>query len=314
MALREGLSRVLNEYLTVSQREAFKENPLADFLRNNLPETVFKLLSEDPGLMCKGSAGQGNWARGPWVAIYDRLITTTAHSGYYPVYLFREDMAGVYLSLNQGMTELKKQYKSDAKTALSSRAMNFRAMLGTKPGFIQNIDLAPSAPSNDTAFYEAGNIYAKFYPKDRLPNEEQLVSDLHAIMDLYEQIKNSSEGGSIGLELEGDEPPGLHFEDATRFRIHKKIERNAALTKDVKKLQGYNCQICGMSFEEIYGEIGRGFIEAHHLRSLASIKGEKVAYDPLKDFAVLCANCHRMVHRSGILNDMEKFKRLFSVN
>lgn len=82
--------------------------------------------------------------------------------------------------------------------------------------------------------------------------------------------------------------------------------------KENKKLQGYNCQVCGISFEEIYGEIGRGYIEAHHLRSLASIKGKKVAYDPKKDFAVLCANCHRMVHRSGILDDMEKFKKEFA--
>lgn len=311
MALREGLLRVLSEYGKISKEESFAKNPLANFLRQDFPTTIFKLLNKNEGLICKGSAGQGNWARGPWVAIFDKLITTTAQSGYYPVYLFREDMAGAYLSLNQGMTELKRQYKSDAKTALSSRAMNFRAMLGEQPGFIQNIDLTPSASSNDTAFYEAGNIYAKFYPNNMIPSEEQLVADLHAIMDLYEKLILANEGGSLDPEPEGDEPPGLHYEDATRFRLHKKIERNTALTKDVKKLQGYRCQVCGMSFEEIYGEIGRGYIEAHHLRSLASIKGRKVAYDPQKDFAVLCANCHRMVHRSDILDDMRKFKGNF---
>ncbi len=218
-------------------------------------------------------------------------------------------MVGVYLSLNQGMTELKRQFKSDAKTALFSRAANFRAMLGSQPGFLQEIDLSPSSPSNDTSFYEVGNIYAKFYPKDRLPSEDQLITDLHAIMGLYEQLKFANEMASMGPEPEDDEPPNLHFEDATQFRMHKKIERNPALTKDVKKLQGFTCQICGMTFEERYGEIGRGFIEAHHLRPLATIKGEKVAYDPRRDFAVLCANCHRMVHRSGILDDMGKFRK-----
>lgn len=309
MTLREGLFRVLNEYIPTASRENIAQNPLAEFLRNDLPVTIFKILGEDGRLMCKGSAGQGNWARGPWAAIFDKLITTTAQSGYYPVYLFREDMAGVYLSLNQGMTEVKNTYKSDAKTALISRASNYRAMLGTKPGFLQEIDLSPSSPSNDTAFYEAGSIYAKFYSKDKIPSEDQLIVDLHAIMELYEQLKFTNDGGAKKPQLEDDAPPGLHFEDATRFRIHKEIDRNPALTKDVKKLHGYTCRVCGMTFEERYGEIGQGFIEAHHLRSLASIKGEKVAYDPIKDFAVLCANCHRMVHRSGILDDMEKFKR-----
>ena len=46
-------------------------------------------------LLFKGSAGQGNWAVGPWVAIFDARVTDSAQNGYYPVYLFREDMRGV---------------------------------------------------------------------------------------------------------------------------------------------------------------------------------------------------------------------------
>lgn len=309
MPLREALERVLNDYLQVSQNEIFARNPLAHFLRHEFPSVIFKILDNNDGLICKGSAGQGIWARGPWAAIFDKLITTTAQSGYYPVYLFREDMAGVYLSLNQGVTAIKNQYKSDAKTALNSRAENFRAMLGPNLGFLPKINLSPSSSNNDTAFYEAGNIYAKFYPKDKIPSEEHLHADLYAIMDLYEQLKFAQEGGISGPETEGDEPPGLHYEDATRFRLHKKIERNPTLTREVKRLQGYSCRVCGMVFEKKYREIGRGYIEAHHIRPLSSIKGKRVAYDPLKDFTVLCANCHRMVHKSGVLDDIEKFKR-----
>ncbi len=39
-----------------------------------------------------------------------------------------------------------------------------------------------------------------------------------------------------------------------------------------------------------------GFIEVHHLRPIASCPGE-IEVDPRTDMAVLCANCHRMVHR-----------------
>jgi hypothetical protein len=41
------------------------------------------------------------------VAVFDRLITKTARQGFYIVYLFRGDLNGVYLSLNQGVTSIR---------------------------------------------------------------------------------------------------------------------------------------------------------------------------------------------------------------
>jgi 5-methylcytosine-specific restriction protein A len=308
MPLRECIERILTDYLTAAG-EDFKEHPVAQFLRTDFRDTVASTNGVSDHFIFKGSAGQGVWAKGPWVGIFNPLVTITPQSGYYPVYLFREDMQGVYLSLNQGMTEAKKLYKSDAKTALRARAANFRAMLGTQSAMFPDIviDLAPSAPSNDTAFYEAGNICAKFYLANHLPTEAQLISDLSNMLQLYQTLFEGVIRSDTGSS-EDDEPSGLHFEDATKFRLHKRIERNAKLSKDVKKLQGYVCRVCGTDFEERYGAIGKGYIEAHHLKSIASIKGTKVAMDPLKDFAVLCSNCHRMVHLSGCLADIEKFK------
>lgn len=181
-------------------------------------------------------------------------------------------------------------------------------MLGTQITMFPDlaINLAPSAPSNDTAFYEAANICAKFYPLEQIPTEVQLIEDLLGMLQLYQALV---EGGNEGSGAsEGDEPMNLQYEDATKFRLHKRIERNATLAKDVKKLQGHVCKVCSIDFEQEYGAIGRGYIEAHHLKPFASLKGTKIAMDPIKDFAVLCSNCHRMVHRSGCLDDIEKFK------
>lgn len=310
MALRDGFERVLSEYQVASQ-ETFTQHALANYIRRELRDAVAKAAGDNERLLFKGSAGQGNWARGPWVAIFDKLVTASAQSGYYPVYLFREDMTGLYLSLNQGMTEAKRLYRSDAKTALKTRAANFRAMLGKESaGYPElNIDLRPLDQSNDTAFYEAANICAKFYPKGNLPNEAQLIEDLVNMIRLYEtliQVEANSEVSSTTVE--GDEPPAMEYEDATRFRMHKRIERNANLAKAVKKYHGYTCQVCNINFEARYGEIGKEYIEAHHLKPLSTLKGQKVAMDPVKDFAVLCANCHRMIHRSGCVDDIVKFK------
>ncbi|WP_345796272.1 DUF3578 domain-containing protein [Castellaniella sp. MT123] len=129
MGVREGLERVLREY-PLARQEDFTQHVLADFIRHGLRDDVAHAVGQSDRLLFKGSAGQGAWARGPWVAVFDKLVTAGAQSGYYPVYLFREDMTGLYLSLNQGMTEVRRLYRSDAQTALKSRAANFRAMLG----------------------------------------------------------------------------------------------------------------------------------------------------------------------------------------
>lgn len=308
-AVRQGIERVLGEYLAAS-KEAFTHHQLANFIRKDLRDAVADATGEKDRLRLKASCGQSQWARGPWVGIYNPVVTTSAQHGYYTCYLFREDMQGVYLSLNQAMTEAKENYKSDAKTALQARAGNFRAMLGSQLNRfpLLDIDLAPDSPHNDTAFYQAGNICAKYYPVTKLPSEEQFVTDLRDMLKLYEALIVGQTDGEYSSDVEDDFPHGIDHEDATRFRLHKRIERNDGLIKKVKKAHGCTCAVCGLNFEGRYGPIGKGYIEAHHLIPLASIKGTKVAMDPIKDFAVLCANCHRMIHRSGCVDDVEKFK------
>jgi len=41
---------------------------------------------------------------------------------------------------------------------------------------------------------------------------------------------------------------------------------------------------CGFNFEKEYGEIGKGFIESHHLTPLYPLKGQKIDLDPKKRF------------------------------
>ncbi|MDR3446929.1 DUF3578 domain-containing protein [Dyella sp.] len=310
-ALSDGLSKVLQGYLSAA-KEPFSKHVLANFIRGALTDLVANLLQGyAPNLEVKGSAGQGVWARGPWVGIFDPLVTISAQSGYYVCYLFKEDMSGVYLSLNQGMTEAKKNYKADAKTSLAARAQNFRAMLGSRVSaeLVTEIDLAPSAANNDTAFYEAGNICAVFYSAKSMPGEATVREDLARIVSLYRSLIEAELAADSALDEEGDLPPPSMLEDGTKFRLHKRIERNARLVRLVKQSKPSNCEVCGLDFAERYGALGIGYIEAHHLRPVSSLKGTKAELDPLRDFAVLCSNCHRMVHKSGLIDDLERFKR-----
>src|SRR5206468_223032 len=67
-----------------------------------------------PTLRVDWSVGQGDLARGAWVAFIDTRITDTTQRGIYGAFLFREDMSGVYLTFNQGVTEPKKTHGATA--------------------------------------------------------------------------------------------------------------------------------------------------------------------------------------------------------
>ncbi|MFD6197009.1 HNH endonuclease [Mycobacteriaceae bacterium NPDC060252] len=56
------------------------------------------------------------------------------------------------------------------------------------------------------------------------------------------------------------------------------------------------CEVCRFDFEAVYGERGREYIEVHHVLPLHYTGETKTK---LGDLVLLCANCHRMVHRSA---------------
>lgn len=56
-----------------------------------------------------------------------------------------------------------------------------------------------------------------------------------------------------------------------------------------------NCEVCGFDYGQTYGPRGQGFIEVHHVRPLHD-SGPTTTR--LRDLALLCSNCHRMIHRT----------------
>lgn len=74
------------------------------------------------------------------------------------------------------------------------------------------------------------------------------------------------------------------------------ILRNKGIVERAKKESDYICEACGFDFQETYGELGEHYIEAHHLDPLSGRDGVNEPTS-IEDFAMLCANCHRMIHR-----------------
>ena len=303
MSLNAALTLFLEEY-PKAIAQPFAGNTVAEFIRQDVPDVIKAITGNNDRYIVQGSPGQGNWARVPWAAVYDRFITDTVQDGYYLVYLVQEDFSGIYLSLNQGVTTLKEQYGADAKKALRGRASDYLARLGVIPEDLISgpIDLQVSSQSSLGALYEQGAICSKYYKQGAIPNDEALAEDLNRFLDNYFNLVSRETVLFDQSQKEQDEVD-LEWEDLRILRVHKRIERNQRLAQKAKKLLGLTCQACGFNFEEIYGTTGKDYIEAHHLTPLSQLKGKRVALDAKQDFAVLCANCHRMIHRSEYVSD-----------
>lgn len=75
-----------------------------------------------------------------------------------------------------------------------------------------------------------------------------------------------------------------------------RFERNPEARQECLDHYGYDCLVCGMNFEERYGEIGKNFIHVHHEVEISTI-GEEYEIDPIKDLKPVCPNCHAMLHK-----------------
>ncbi|GAB3570185.1 DUF3578 domain-containing protein [Spirosoma luteolum] len=297
------LKEPIENYLS-QKKQPFAANQFADKLRNKFPDLIFEIIPDKTRYKVVGSPGKGNWTDNPWIAILDTLITESPQSGFYPVFLFKADMKGVYLSLNQGVTEVKDNYKREAKNVLRVRADDFRAKIDISNNDLLEINL--SSNSTNAKLYEAGNIIAKYYSADSLPNQEQLTADILRYLHLYEELTFN--------DTQINEKKHLTSIEKKQYRLHFRIERNSSISKKVKAHKGYTCEACNFAFTSKYGELGKEFIEAHHLTPIATLGIGQFKINIDTDFAALCSNCHSMIHRLDDPSDINKLKEVIQKN
>ncbi len=132
------------------------------------------------------------------------------------------------------------------------------------------------------AGHNISNPEAFFFTVDA-PNARKLVTTMVEIMNFF---ASESEEQSFSGEAEG----------LRHYTIASRIERSSRNRLEAIRLHGYKCQVCGFNFAETYGDLGRNYIEVHHVNPLAEQGGEHIV-NPETDLVCLCANCHRMVHR-----------------
>ncbi|MEU6079027.1 HNH endonuclease [Streptomyces sp. NPDC047108] len=118
---------------------------------------------------------------------------------------------------------------------------------------------------------------------------------------LREGLKHGTLQPALPQDSDDGEDDVSAPEGRVLYRRHRTRERNRGLRKKkiaaVLKSGGtLACEACGFDFEAVYGERGKGYIECHHVVPLHEA-GE--GNTKLSDLALICSNCHRMIHRSA---------------
>jgi len=126
----------------------------------------------------------------------------------------------------------------------------------------------------------------------------------YVVIDRREQAEST-------VVLEDDE--SAFPEGRESFRQHRHLERDGKIPRKAKAIRlaetgRLECEVCQMDFHRVYGERGSGFIEAHHTVPVSEIDG--AMRTKVRDLALVCSNCHRMLHRGKPLMTIIQLRAL----
>jgi 5-methylcytosine-specific restriction enzyme B len=193
LSLRIAFEELMRDYPPARQTGTFGgDHPVVlAFQRVEQAIAVLPALRANPHLRVKFSAGLGNWARVPWIAVMDERETTSTQKGIDIVYLFREDGSGVYLSLNQGVTDPIRQLgRRKGIQLVRERSANLRPRLQglEAAGFSLDDSIDLRATPGLGQDYEASTIAYRLYEAGSVPDDRQLERDLAELVDAYADV------------------------------------------------------------------------------------------------------------------------------
>jgi predicted HNH restriction endonuclease len=101
------------------------------------------------------------------------------------------------------------------------------------------------------------------------------------------------------------------IEGAKKYIVINVYERDSKARAKCIEYYGTKCFICKFDFEEVYGEVGKGFIHVHHLKPLSEIEDE-YEVDPINDLIPVCPNCHAIFHKRRPSYSIEEIQNFIS--
>ena len=130
----------------------------------------------------------------------------------------------------------------------------------------------------------------------------QYWTDEEGLRKRSTKIKEILDGNIPITNSDDEEDADIAVEEGRILvRLHRKRERKGKIVdrkknKVLEEKGVLECESCNFDFRKTYGERGEGYIECHHIKPLSEIEtNQKTSLD---DLALVCSNCHRMIHRS----------------
>ena len=324
-----NFKKVLDSYHTVTD-DNFAGNIIMSLLREEIPNNIkdSNILDLEK-FMLKGSGGQSKPALIPWVAIFNSSITKKAARGLYLVFLLKADMSGMYLSLNQGFTYFKEKYgDKDGKIKLRRVSQEIRNILNTLPkDSIKDIELCSKGRLGKG--YEAGNIGAKYYSINNMPDDTDLIKDIKEYIIVYNElseiigsrtieqfydymlikeagyeINEENEKRSVEIALNSMEDNIPMFSGEKKEKKKRIIDRagkiiyprNPKIAANVLKMMNYTCEIDEKHYSFTRKTNGKNYTESHHLIPINYQDEFPYSLDVEENIISLCSSCHNCLH------------------
>ena len=183
----------------------------------------------------------------------------------------------------------------------SKRERTFRNPTGVHMTLSAFLRWDPSYPGEGLQGGQLGKDVWDEFASDR----PRLAAVAHAIRCAANLLKTETNMTECSIDEE------FFPEGRIRCRLHIMRERNPTLVKKKKESVlrekgNLACQACDFDFEQVYGSLGEGFAECHHQIPLSSLPEHRVSR--LNDLAIVCANCHRMLHRARPWMNIEELR------
>ena len=110
-----------------------------------------------------------------------------------------------------------------------------------------------------------------------------------------------------------DDDESSFAEGVEKYHLHRSRERLFGNTRKAKAARlkqtgALSCDICNFDFFTKYGALGLGFIEAHHKIPVSELDGNTKT--KISDLALVCSNCHRMLHRQKSTISISELKEI----
>lgn len=187
MQLRDSIEYVLEHYLEHKHKNFNFRNKIADVLTNQMPDQIKDFLPETV-YKTYGSIGMGKWANVPWVVVMDKKIARQTKKGLYVGYLFSEDMERVYLTLTAGMSNIENDFgkrygRKVMKVLVDSKRRTLTTLNQVRDFNQEGVKIGSGRLGQ---IYEVGTILYKCYPKNELPSNQVLESDLIKMKEVYD--------------------------------------------------------------------------------------------------------------------------------